>query len=106
MGLAFTTLGMRLAKGFALGQYALEAGATLGYRHALGTVTPTTYENFVFGGAAFDTAGVPVPRNVALVSLGARVRVTESVKLGLAYIGQYGGSYSQNGVKANVDWSF
>ena len=106
MGVAFTTSGMRLAKGFTLGQYALEADATLGYRHAFGTVTPTTYENFVFGGAAFDTAGVPVPRNVALVSLGTRVRLTDSVKLSLAYIGQYGGSYSQSGVKANVVWSF
>jgi Autotransporter beta-domain len=90
MGVAFTTLGMRLAKGFTLDQHALEADAALGYRHAFGTVMPTTNENFVFGGAAFDTAGVLVPRNVALVSVGARARVTDSVKLGLGYIGQYG----------------
>ena len=106
MGVTFTTLGARFARGFLLGQYALEADATLGYRHAFGTVTPTTYENFLFGGAGFDTEGAPVARNVALVSLGARVRVTNNIKLGLAYVGEYGGSYAQSGVKANVDWSF
>ena len=72
MGVTFATLGVRFAKSFALGQYALESDATLGYRHAFGTVTPTTYENFLFGGAAFDTAGLPVPQNVALISLGVR----------------------------------
>ena len=39
MGVTFTTLGARFARGFPLGQYALEADATLGYRHAFGTVT-------------------------------------------------------------------
>ena len=106
MGVTFATLGLRFAKDFTLGRYALESDATQDYRHAFGTVTPTTYENFLFGGAAFDTAGNPVPRNVALVSLGARVRVTDPVKLSLAYVGQFGGSYSQSGIKANADWSF
>ena len=106
MGVTFGTLGARFARGFMLGPYALEADATLGYRHAFGAVTPTTSGNFLFGGAGFDTAGAPVARNVALVSLEARVRVTDNVKLGLAYVGEYGGSYAQSGVKANVDWSF
>jgi subtilase-type serine protease len=106
MGVTFATLGTRFAKGFTLGQYVLEADAMVGYRRALGSVTPTTSESFLFGGAGFDVSGVPVPRDVALLNLGVRARLSESVKVGLAYVGEYGGSYSQNGVKGNVDWSF
>ncbi len=106
MNVGFTTLGARFSKAFTLAQFALEADATLGFRHAFGTVTPTTNESFLFGGVGFDVSGVPVPRNVALVNVGVHAQVADSVKVGLSYIGQYGGAYSQNGVKGNVNWSF
>jgi outer membrane autotransporter protein len=106
IGVTFGTLGLRLAKEFTLARYGFEIDASLGYRHAFGSVTPTTSENFRLGGATFETAGVPVTRNAALISLGARTRLSDSLTLGAAYFGEYGGSYSQSGVKANAVWSF
>ncbi len=106
IGVTFGALGLRLAQGFTLGQYALETDASLGYRHAFGSVTPTTSENFLFGGATFEAAGVPVARAAALVSFGARTRLSDSLTVGAAYFGDYGGAYSESGVKANAVWTF
>jgi outer membrane autotransporter protein len=101
----FTTLGLHASSGFDLGGVRATARGTLGWRHAYGTVTPTS--NVAFDtGSAFTVAGVPIARDSAVVEAGLDFRIKPNLTVGLAYAGQFGKRTQMNSAQANVAWKF
>ncbi len=97
----FTTLGLRAASGFALGRAQAVARGSLGWRHALGDVTPVTTQAFS-AGDAFTVAGVAIARDSAVIEAGLDLQVTRSTSFGLAYQGQLASAARDHGVRANL----
>ena len=107
MGVTFTTLGARFAESLHARTVALETDAGVGYRRAFGPVTPRPPMRVSCLAALGSTRpACPCRGTSRSLNLGVRARLSDSLKVGVAYVGEYGGSYSQNGVKGNVDWSF
>ncbi|NMN59870.1 uncharacterized protein with beta-barrel porin domain [Xanthobacter sp. SG618] len=49
---------------------------------------------------------MPLAQNTALVKVGADLRISVQVRLGMAYVGQFAGSVTVNAVQANLAWRF
>jgi|GEM_PF-440358 len=95
-----TTLGLRGKKRFDLGaarQAVLSAG--LGWRHAMGDITPTSQMAFVTGGGtSFNVEGAPVAQDAAVVDVSGEMVVGRDAAVGLRYNGQFGsGSHDNSG---------
>ena len=102
-GTTYSTLGLRAATRLPwLRMDDLIAKASVGWRHAFGTVTPTAQLAFASGSAAFVVAGVPIARDAATVELGLDGRIAHNTTLGVAYTGQLAGSARDHGITANV----
>ena len=54
----------------------------------------------------FTVAGAPLAQNTALEKVGADLRISEQVRLGMAYDGQFADSVTVNAVQANLAWRF
>jgi outer membrane autotransporter protein len=67
---------------------ALIPRASFAWQHAFGDVNPTVGVAFQSTGAAFNTAGVPIARDAALVDAGLHLRLNAYTKFGIAYQGQ------------------
>jgi outer membrane autotransporter protein len=68
----YTTLGVR---GAAALTDTLTARGTLGWRHALGDITPVAALAFQSGGAAFTLAGSPIARDALVTEAGLTLAV-------------------------------
>jgi fibronectin-binding autotransporter adhesin len=102
----FTTVGMRGAIDFALGnKTVVTASGTLGWRHAFRNVVPTSTLAFA-GGSPFVVAGVPIARNAALVEAGLDFQITPSASHGVAYSGQFGGGTTSQSVRGTLKMRF
>lgn len=77
----------------------------LGWRHAYGTLRPTSTLAFDQG-PAFSVAGAPIARDAARVELGADLVVVRNLTAGLAYAGEFGGGNRQHTGTLNVRWRF
>ncbi|UYO95204.1 autotransporter domain-containing protein [Pollutimonas sp. M17] len=85
------TLGLRGKTEFEYGRSQVSLSAGLGWRHAMGDVSPSRKLSFVHGdGAMFRTSGAPIARNAAVAELGAELRVARKTAVGLSYSGQFG----------------
>ncbi|MCP9308625.1 autotransporter outer membrane beta-barrel domain-containing protein [Zymomonas mobilis] len=105
--MAYATFGSRLASRVTLGKSTvLTPNATIGYRHAFGTITSSIKENFLNQTADFNVSGVPLAENSAMVSVGLQAQVKNRLQLGLSYSGQYSAHYSSSGLKGNISWVF
>ncbi|WP_408734916.1 autotransporter domain-containing protein [Acetobacter okinawensis] len=77
--------------------------ASLAYRHAFGLTTPTAHALFAAGGSgSMDIAGIPLSVDSAVIDAGLTARLSERIKIGLSYLGQYGNQSVESGVKASV----
>ncbi|MGB6105817.1 MAG: autotransporter domain-containing protein [Pusillimonas sp.] len=86
------TLGLRGKAEFESGPARLSLSAGLGWRHAMGDVTPSRRMSFADGdGTAFRVSGAPIARNTAVAELGAELRLSQNAAMGLSYNGQFGG---------------
>jgi outer membrane autotransporter protein len=101
----FTTLGMRGAQDFMLGEGRLTARAALGWRHAFGGVAPVVLESLA-GGNNFAIAGVAIARDGAAIDAGLDAVVGDGVTMGLGYSGQFASGARDNGVKGDLRWAF
>ncbi|MEO5755450.1 MAG: autotransporter domain-containing protein [Mesorhizobium sp.] len=101
----FTTLGVRASTDLSLGSIPVTARGMLGWRHAFGTVTPTSQVAFA-GSDPFSIAGAPIARDTAIVEAGIDLDMGSATKLGLSYTGQFGGGLSDNGFKARLGMEF
>lgn len=89
-----TTLGLRGAWTFGSDQAPGRLTASLGWRHAMGDVTPKQQLAFE-GGSTFSVTGVPIARNAAVLGLGAEMAITRNTTAGVAYDAQFGGGNRQ-----------
>lgn len=99
----YTTLGLRGATALTS---TLTARGMLGWRHALGDVTPVAALAFQSGGAAFTLAGSPIARNALVAEAGVDVAIAANATLGVSWTGQYADQSHDNAVKGNFRWSF
>src|SRR5690606_33056483 len=102
---SFTTLGLRAETALPLGDKMARLHGMLGWRHALGDVTPTSDLAFA-GGSAFRIAGVPIAEDTAVIEAGLDLALSPNAKLGLAYNGQIGDGASDHGLKARFGMTF
>ena len=101
----FTTLGLRASTTFEVGNSQLVARGSLGWRHAMGDITP--YSTHAFSaGTAFDVAGAALARNSAVLELGVAMQLKASTMLELSYQGQLSDSSQNHGLKANLQVRF
>ncbi|MDI6024650.1 autotransporter domain-containing protein [Corticibacterium sp. UT-5YL-CI-8] len=99
----YSTLGLR-------GQMAVAEGLTvrgaLGWRHAMGDVTPIADVAFVSGGSPFALEGAPIARNAFVTEAGFDYALSPNATVGLAYAGQFASDASNNSIKADFKLQF
>lgn len=98
----YTTLGLRGAT--ALTQ-ALTARGMLGWRHALGDVTPVAALAFQ-SGAPFALAGAPIARDAFVAEAGLDLAVAANAALSISWTGQFADQSRSNAVKGSFSWRF
>lgn len=85
------TLGLRGKAEFESGRSQVSLSAGLGWRHAMGDVSPSRSLSFAQGdGTLFRTSGAPIAKNAAVAELGAELRVGRKTAVGMGYSGQFG----------------
>jgi subtilase-type serine protease len=89
-----STLGVRGAWQFESSGAPGRLTASLGWRHAMGDVTPSQQLAFD-GGSTFSVRGVPIAKNAAVVGLGAEIALARNTTAGVAYDAQFGGGNRQ-----------
>ncbi len=100
-----TTLGLRIAYSFQLGDAPSQLRGMLGWQHAFGDVTPLA--NMVLnGGSPFTVSGIPIAQNSALIEAGFDVRLSERVSLGATYTGQFASGVQDQAVRASITLNF
>lgn len=105
-GVTFTTLGLRAATGFTVGNgMNMTARGMLGWQHAFGDTTPVSTMAFS-GGSPFSIGGVPIARDAAVVDVGLDLNLTPNATLGLAYGGQFGNGATDQMVRGNFNVKF
>lgn len=105
METTFTTIGFRAETMVNLGETAARLTGMAGWRHAFGDVTPLATHAFA-GGDAFTVAGVPIAKDAFVLDLGATVNLAEDATLGLSYNGQFASSFTDSGLRANLNVRF
>lgn len=105
MDTTFTTLGLRAEKDMYMGALSTTLRGALGWRHAFGDITPVATQAFL-GSAAFDTTGIALAEDAAVVEAGLDVHVGVGATLGVAYNGQFGDGVTQNGFNATMKVAF
>ena len=104
---SFATLGVRGSTPLMTGdrmQLALRGG--LGWRRALGDVTPEAALAFSAGGAPFTVQGAPIAKDALAVEAGIDLDVAANAKLSVLYDGQLSADGSSSGVKLNFALRF
>lgn len=97
----FSTLGLRASSSIEIGSTSVIARGSLGWRHAMGTITPSTTQSFS-AGTAFNIEGAAVARDSAVLELGVAMQLQPRTSLGLSYQGQLSDTVQNHGVKANL----
>ncbi len=99
----YTTLGLH---GTTALTQALTARGTLGWRHALGDVTPVAALAFQPGGTAFSLAGSPIARDALVAEVGLDLVVGANAAIGVSWSGQFASGSHSNTVKGSFSWKF
>lgn len=104
----YTTLGLRAATLFALGNgMSLAPHASAAWQYAFGDTTPTSQVALTaLPSAAFTVSGVPLAENTALVEAGIDLLISPQARIGASYVGQFADSVTVNAFSANVTWRF
>jgi len=105
MRTTFSTLGVRGATKFELGGVDLATRGMLGWRHAYGDTVPTSVLS-LSGATPFAVNGVPVAKDAAVLELSLDAPVARNATLSISYTGQIGNGAHENGLRANMNWSF
>ncbi|WP_432286370.1 autotransporter domain-containing protein [Aminobacter sp. BA135] len=101
-----TTLGLRAASDFNLGDAKATVRGGLGWRHAFGDVTPASTVAFAGGGDSFTVHGAPIARDALLIEAGLDFAVSPKANLALSYNGQVANGARDHGVKASLGVKF
>jgi outer membrane autotransporter protein len=101
----FNTVGIRVANDFSIHSVNLTTSGMLGWRHAFGSTTPESTQNFV-GGTDFTVKGTPIARDAALVGVGVDMAINSQAVLVLSYQGQLAENSHENSIRATLNWKF
>lgn len=101
----FSTLGVRAEHTLTVGSTEATLNASLGWRHAYGTTTPTSTHAFSAGNA-FTIAGVPIAKNSALIEAGVDLRLSPTSAISLSWEAQQASKARDNSVKVNFTTRF
>ncbi|WGD29314.1 autotransporter domain-containing protein [Ancylobacter sp. WKF20] len=103
----YSTLGIRAATEVELkGGVKARPYLSLGWQYAFGDVDPTATLAFASGSAAFQVSGLPIAQNTALVGLGLDVALSDTVRAGVSYGGQFASDASDNTFKGSLNIRF
>lgn len=100
-----STIGIRAATTFDLGQTLVVARGTLGWMHSFGDVNPISTARFATG-EAFSVSGTPVDRNAVLIEAGMDFSLSRHSTLGIGYNGQIGTKASDHAFNAGLKVRF
>lgn len=103
--LASTTLGVRAHSDFKLAGKDTRVKATLGVRHAWGSLSQNRTMAFE-GSSSFTVAGAPLARNTALVGLQAEMALSRRAALVLGYNGEFGSGNRDHSANVKLRWAF
>ena len=99
------TLGLGAEHQFVLGDTMLvTARGSVGWRHAF--ADQVRVANSFVGGGPFSVASAGIAPDVAVVSVGVSIDVSESLGLDLGYDGQLSGAGSSHAVKLTLTGKF
>jgi outer membrane autotransporter protein len=101
----FSTLGLRGEHTFDLRSTKATLIGSVGWRHAMGDITPTATQRFATGNA-FTVSGVPIARNSAVIETGLDVAVSDNATLNVSYMGQLASGARDHGVRGNLSVRF
>ncbi|WP_174802474.1 autotransporter domain-containing protein [Martelella limonii] len=105
MNTAFSTLGVRGAYAFEIGEAQNQIIGTVGWRHAYGDVNPSAMLNFI-GGSPFGIDGLPLAEDQALLSVAWESAITSDIALELSYTGLFGSNYQSQNVVGRFNMKF
>lgn len=106
MDVPYSTLGVRLAKSFAVGSGTLTPRATLAWRHAYGDVTPELALSFTGTGGSFSVDGAPIARDSFVLDAGIDFNVNRNLSLNIDYEGQLASGASTHSVRSGLTYRF
>lgn len=98
-------LGVRVGQSFNAGSMPARVHGSIGWQHAFGDTYDTATHSFA-GGAPFTVEGAGFDENAAILSLGADLQITESLRAGATYTGRFSGGNRNNTLRANLNWDF
>ena len=101
----FSTLGMRATQVLASGESEVALQAELGWRHAYGDLTPGTRLSFT-GSDTFVMGGVPIAKDMAVLGLGATMKVAKYTNVEFNYGGAVAKKAQEHHIQANIVWKF
>ena len=103
--LASTTLGVHAHSDFKLAGKDTRVLATLGVRHAWGSLSQSRTMAFE-GSSSFTVAGAPLARNTALVGLQAEMELSRRAALVFGYNGELGSSNRDHSANLKLRWAY
>jgi subtilase-type serine protease len=101
----YTTLGTHASTHFLFNGDLFTAHASIGWRHAFGSVQPDAVMAFA-NGNPFTVEGLPIARNALALDTGLDLHVNKSTTLSLSYDGQIAAHAVDSGFKAGFTWQF
>jgi outer membrane autotransporter protein len=104
--LGYGTVGARTGTTVVWGGTTVIPHASLAWQYAFGDTTPQQALAFASTGIGMGIGGVPLAQNSALMEVGADALIAQDATLGLAYIGQYSGDFTDSGLRGRFNWKF
>ena len=106
MNVGYGTLGARTGTTVVWGATTVIPHASLAWQYAFGDTTPEQALAFASTGIGMGIGGVPLAQNSALVEVGADAVIAQDATLGISYIGQYSGDFTDTGLRGRFNWKF
>jgi outer membrane autotransporter protein len=106
MDLGYGTLGARAGTTKVWGATTVIPHASLAWQYAFGDITPVQALAFASTGIGMGIGSVPIAQNSALLDIGADAVIAQDMTLGLSYMGQYSGDFTDNGLRGRFNWRF
>ncbi len=96
-----TTLGLRWSADIGNADLPATFSGTLGWRHAIGDLTPSS--RFAFSsGSPFVIEGVSLPRDTAVLEASLSAQISKTARVKLSYSGEFAHSFAAHAAKASL----
>lgn len=102
----YSTLGLRLATSFAIGEGTVTPHATFAWRHAYGDLSPEVAMSFAGTGGAFAVAGAPLAEDSFVLGAGIDLSIGQNLSLNIGYEGQFASDVDTNAIKGGLTYRF